>query len=70
MKRPWIALVVALVVECAIFARGRPDFVASDPLWYASIAHQLSADPASVFAHHDLHPFVMRIGLTAPLAVL
>ncbi len=70
LRRPWIALVVALVVECAIFARGQPDFVASDPLWYSEIAHRMSVDAASVFATHELHPFVMRIGLTGPLALL
>jgi hypothetical protein len=70
LRRPWIALVVALVVECAIFVRGQPDFVASDPLWYSEIAHRMAVDPASVFAAHDLHPFVMRIGLTGPLALL
>jgi len=54
----------------ALFAEGRPDFVASDPLWYASIARQLETAPKSLFALHDLHPFVMRLGLTTPLAVL
>ncbi|HEY1552776.1 MAG TPA: hypothetical protein VGG28_33335 [Kofleriaceae bacterium] len=70
LRRPWIALVIAAIVMCVLFARGRPDFVASDPLWYSAIAHQLSVDPASVFSGHELHPFVMRIGLTAPLALI
>jgi hypothetical protein len=70
LRRPWIALVVAFVAMVALFARGQPDFVASDPLWYAEIAHRMSVDPASVFASHELHPFVMRVGLTAPLALL
>ena len=69
MRRPWIALAIALVVQTAIFVVCRSDFFAADPLWYASIAHTLSVDPASVFAQHDTHPFVMRIGLTMPLAL-
>jgi len=70
LRRPWIALLLALVAMCALFAVGQPDFVASDPLWYAEIAHNMSAAPASVFASHDLHPFVMRVGLTGPLALI
>lgn len=49
---------------------GQRDFIAADPLWYASLAHNLSVDPAAVFAGHETHPFVMRIGLTMPLALL
>ena len=70
VRRPWIALVLALVAMCALFAVGQPDFVASDPLWYSAVAHQMSVAPASVFAAHDLHPFIMRVGLTGPLALI
>lgn len=70
LQRPWIALVVALAIVIAIFALGQPDFVASDPLWYADIAHRLALDPAGVLVTHDVHPFMMRIGLTVPLAVV
>ncbi len=70
LLRPWLALVLALIIESAALIAGRGDFVASDPLWYANIAHQLSISPAEVFASHDTHPFVMRLGLTVPLAIL
>jgi hypothetical protein len=70
VRRPWIALVVASAALCALFALGQPDFVASDPLWYAEIAHRMSVAPASVFATHELHPFIMRVGLTGPLALI
>ena len=69
LRRPWIALVAALVVETVIFFVTQTDFLAADPLWYADIAHRLSVDPAAVFAQHEIHPFVMRIGLTMPLAL-
>jgi hypothetical protein len=69
LRRPWIALVVALVAICMLFVFGRPDFVAADPLWYAGIAHSISVDPWSVLAPQEIHPFVMRIGLTVPLAL-
>jgi hypothetical protein len=70
LGRPWIALVVAFAAMAALFARGQPDFVASDPLWYADVAHRMSVDASSVFASHELHPFVMRVGLTGPLALI
>jgi hypothetical protein len=70
VQRPWLALVAALVVETLVFLLGPVDFVVSDPLWYANLAHRLSIDPAEVFATHDTFPFVMRIGLTVPMAVL
>lgn len=69
-ERPWLGLVAALVVELVVFFVGQGDFVASDPLWYAGIAHRISVDPADVFATHDTYPFIMRIGLTVPLAML
>jgi hypothetical protein len=69
-RRPWLILVLGLVAATAIFVVGQRDFIPADPLWYASLARSLSVDPASVFAGHDTHPFVMRIGLTMPLALL
>jgi 4-amino-4-deoxy-L-arabinose transferase-like glycosyltransferase len=68
--RPWLGLLLALAIEAVVFFVGQVDFVPYDPLWYADIAHQLSTDAAEVFATHDTHPFVMRIGLTVPMAVL
>src|SRR5262245_23118298 len=67
-QRPRWALVCALVFETVVFVAGQRDFIAADRLWYASIAHALSVDPASVLA--DTHPCAMRIGLTLPLALL
>jgi hypothetical protein len=70
LSRPWVWLVIVLVVEAVILTLGQADFVASDPLWYADIAHRISVDPSAVFTPHEHHPFVMRIGLTIPLALL
>lgn len=70
LRRPWIALGLALILESVVLVVGRGDFVASDPLWYADLAHGIAVDPSSLFAMHDTHPFVMRIGLTLPLAAL
>jgi hypothetical protein len=70
LQRPWIALVLALILESLVLVVGRGDFVASDPLWYASIAHQIAVDPSAAFASGETHPFVMRIGLTVPIALL
>src|SRR5580698_7629083 len=53
-----------------LFALAQGDYVAADPLWYASLAHSISIDPASVFGHGEAHQFVMRVGLTMPLALL
>jgi hypothetical protein len=70
LQRPWLALLVALLLEIIVFVFGQRDFVASDPLWYADIAHSFSNDLSMMFTNHDTHPFMMRIGLTAPLALL
>lgn len=70
LRRPWVALVVVLVVELAVLVAAQGDFIASDPLWYADLAHRISIDPASVFAAPSNHPFEMRVGLTIPLALL
>ncbi len=70
LKRPWLALVATLAAYTIIYVLGQGDFVASDPLWYADIAHTLSVEPSTVFTPAELHPFVMRIGLTVPLSLL
>ena len=70
LRRPWIALALAVTGQVAHFWASQSDITASDPLWYAAIANGISADPSGMFAAPDNHPFVMRIGLTAPLAVL
>lgn len=70
IRRPWIALVVALAIETLIFVAGQSDLLASDPLWYADIAHTIATKPAALFDLHDTHPFVMRLGLTVPLSLL
>ncbi|HEY5951210.1 MAG TPA: hypothetical protein VIV40_37215 [Kofleriaceae bacterium] len=69
LQRPWLALVLALLVETIIYWLGQIDFVASDPLWYANIAHGIAVDPDTVFSGTQTHPFVMRIGLTLPIAL-
>src|SRR4029079_2912471 len=69
LRRPWLALVAALVFQLAIYVLGQADMVAADALWYADIAHTLATKPASLFASHENHPFVMRLGLTVPLAL-
>jgi hypothetical protein len=63
-------LLVALVVETILFVAAQGDYVVADPLWYASLAHSIAADPSSAFGHGEMHPFVMRVGLTLPLALL
>lgn len=71
LARPVTWLVLALVLEGAILVKGQADFPASDPLWYADIAHNISTgDFPRVFSPTDHHPFVMRVGLTVPLAGL
>jgi hypothetical protein len=70
LRRPWLALVIVLVVQIAIYCLSQIDFIASDPLWYATIAHGMEQDPDTVFAGAQTHPFIMRIGLTAPIALL
>lgn len=70
LKRPWIALLATLLAYTLLYVFGQIDFVASDPLWYADVAHTLAVDPSAVFTPEDLHPFAMRIGLTVPLSLL
>jgi len=67
--RPWLWLVMALILEGTVLVAGQQDFVASDPLWYADIAHNVETGKVAVFTPEDHHPFVMRVGLTVPLAV-
>jgi hypothetical protein len=64
------ALVATLLLQTVLITVGRPDFIASDPLWYANVAHRITVAPSDVFTPTDLHPFTMRIGLTLPLALL
>ncbi len=70
IKRPWWVLALGLALETIIFVAGQGDFVASDPLWYADLAHRISINPADVFGTPSNHPFEMRVGLTLPLALL
>ncbi|HEY5925002.1 MAG TPA: hypothetical protein VIV11_25145, partial [Kofleriaceae bacterium] len=69
MRRPWLALVLALVAEIVIAVVGQPDFVLGDPLWYAAVASDLARDFGGVFSPAETHPFVMRVGLTVPVAL-
>ncbi|HEX5060054.1 MAG TPA: hypothetical protein VFV99_11875 [Kofleriaceae bacterium] len=70
LRRPWLALVLALLVQIVVFVFGQSDLPVADPLWYANIAHKIAVDPSTVFDHAEIHPFVMRVGLTMPVAVL
>lgn len=67
---PWTALTVALIVEVIILIASQGDFAASDPLWYADIAHHISFDAGEFFTDPPRHPFQMRVGLTLPLALI
>ncbi len=69
LERPWIALVLALVIETAVLVVGQNDMVVADPLWYSKVAHDIAIDPGGVFAAPETHPFLMRVGLTLPLAL-
>jgi hypothetical protein len=68
--RPWLALAVTWAALVVLFVVGQSDLVAADPLWYATNAHDLAYRASDLFALHDDHPFVMRLGLTAPVAVM
>jgi hypothetical protein len=69
LERPWLALLVAAIVYVALFLALQRDLSASDPLWYAARAHELAFHPARLFAAHNNYPFVMRLGLTGPIAL-
>lgn len=68
--RPLAALLVTTLLLSVFVVLSQADFVASDPLWYADIAHNMNRDPVGVFSSHENHPFVMRVGLTIPLAII
>ncbi|MEJ7597510.1 MAG: hypothetical protein WKG01_06330 [Kofleriaceae bacterium] len=70
IRRPYLALALAMLFETIVFVAGQVDFVASDPLAYADIANRIAEDPREAFAAPSNHPFEMRIGLTLPLALL
>jgi hypothetical protein len=70
LRRPYLALAGAIALHAFIFVTGQHDLAAADPLWYASVAHRIADDPATVFASGDTHPFIMRVGLTMPVALL
>jgi hypothetical protein len=69
LARPWLALVAALAVHAALWLAAQRDLAAADPLWYATWADKLAFHPAELFAAHNTYPFVMRLGLTAPIAL-
>ncbi|MFT3694328.1 MAG: hypothetical protein QM831_14370 [Kofleriaceae bacterium] len=70
MRRPIVVLALALVVFAIVTIAGQSDFIASDPLWYANVAHDMTRDFHGVFSGAEMHPFVMRVGLTLPLALV
>jgi hypothetical protein len=70
LARPWIALVAALVLHAALWLAVQRDIHTADPLYYASNAHDLAFHPAALLATRDHLVFVMRLGLTAPIAAL
>ncbi len=59
-------LALTLVCVGAMCAAAQGDFVASDPVAYAEIAHRLASGGE---AFTTRHPFEMRIGLTVPVAL-
>lgn len=69
-RKGWVLLVLTLVVAVVLFVASRTDAPASDPIWYAALSHEIAVDPSHVFSGQDTHPFVMRVGLTVPLALL
>jgi hypothetical protein len=70
VRRPQVALIVALAIEATIMIVAQQDILADDPLYYADIAHDIATDPSAAFAHASTYPWSMRIGLTMPLAGL
>ncbi|MBA3451591.1 MAG: hypothetical protein H0T42_00680 [Deltaproteobacteria bacterium] len=59
-----------MVAELIIIIASQGDFAASDPLWYADIAHHISLDAGEFFTSPPRHPFQMRVGLTLPLSLI
>lgn len=70
LARPWIVLGAALVVQAGLFFAVQRDLATADPLYYARYAHDLAFHPSELFAKRDDLVFVMRLGLTVPLALL
>ena len=70
MTRPWVWLVAGLAIVTLVIVWGQGDFIASDPLWYADISHTVAHGGWGVFNPAEIHPFVMRVGLTVPLALI
>ena len=69
LARPWIALAAALVVHAALWLAVQRDIHTADPLYYATNAHNRAFHPADLLATRDQFVFVMRLGLTAPIAL-
>jgi hypothetical protein len=61
-------LALALVVEAFLILASQSDMSASDPLAYAENAYSIQDHPRAYFHDPPNHPFVMRLGLTVPLA--
>jgi len=70
LARPWIALIAALVAHVALWLAVQRDIATADPLGYSFHANRLAFQASQLFAAHETHPFVMRLGLIAPLALL
>jgi len=66
-RRPWLALIAAMIVQTVAFFVAQRDIAAADPLWYAVNAFRWATSPGDLFA--DNHPFVMRVGVTGPVAL-
>jgi dolichyl-phosphate-mannose-protein mannosyltransferase len=70
LDRPWLALIAVLAAHVALWLAVQRDIATADPLGYSFHAHRLAFEPAQVLAAHETHPFVLRLGLTAPIALL
>lgn len=68
-RRPWLGLVLALGIIAGVGVAGQGDFPASDPLWYAAVANRVAERGVAAFSPAEKHPFVMRVGLTVPVAL-
>lgn len=70
LARPWIVLAIAMVVQVALFIAVQRDLMTADPVSYATNANDLAFHSSELFARRDNHPFMMRLGLTAPIALM
>jgi hypothetical protein len=70
LARPWIVLVLAMVVHTALFFAVQRDLATADPLYYARHAHDLAFDRSHLSSNGDDVVFAMRLGLTVPLGLL